>query len=319
MFTIVMIIGIDGAMYAVEKLFELDIQGKRYAQINLLIVGLFSVGYFLSQITSKPLALKQNFQISNVEKFFTKWVLTPLSLIYFIILYVYTFKVLVTLEWPKGILAWLIVYFSLFAILTYLFWTHFSKEERGKWRRLIWLAVFFQTFMLFAAIGMRISEYSWTEDRYMIFILGVWLFGISVYFLLQKDAKIKWIFVSLSLIILFSQTGPFSAYQVSKNAQVKRLEVFLERLKTFDKKEEAPIKIRFEISNIIDYLYRSQGVAVLKDMFPKQVKEFLILMEKREERERQINKKQNKTGLMLRKWTVKHKNFTEKQTILQCI
>lgn len=281
MFTIVMTIGIDGAMYAVEELFEIDIASKRYGQINLLIIGLFSVGYFLSQIMKEPMKVKQKVPLSNIERFFTKWVLTPLSLLYFVILYAYTFKVLVTFDWPKGILAWLIVYFSLVAVLTYLFWTHFYNEEESIWRRWIWLAVFFQTFMLFAAIGMRIAEYSWTEDRYMIVLLGVWLLGISLYFLLYRHARIKWIFVSLSLVILFSQVGPLNVYTVSRTAQTERLKDYLKQLEPYEVKKEAPIKVRFEISNISDHLYRRHGIDAFKELFPQKVEEFKALWDKR--------------------------------------
>ena len=56
---------------------------------------------------------------------------------------------------------------------------------------------------------------AWTENRYMVLLLGIWLAGISLYFLLFKDAKIKWIFISLSVFIAVSQVGPLSAYAVA--------------------------------------------------------------------------------------------------------
>lgn len=276
-FTIVIVLGVNGALFAVEKLFELSIKGKTYGQIDIFMVGVFSVGYFLSQIPREPLASKQTEHPPRVEKFFTKWVLTPLSGLYFIILYAYTFKVLVTMDWPKGILAWLIVIFSAVAVLTYLFWTHFATNQTGRWRKWIWLAVLLQTIMLFAAIGMRISEYSWTESRYMVFILGIWLAGISLYFLLFKNAKIKWIFVSLSLLIAVSQVGPLSAYAVSKIAQTDRLENMIVNLKKYDNAKKAPLELRYEISDALEYLYGRYGVDGLVQSLPKISTEFKAL------------------------------------------
>jgi len=158
LFTVIMVLGVNGALFAMEKLFDLDLDGKRYFQVDVIILGVFSVGYFLSQIPLSPLESRQSPKPPRVEKFFTKWLLTPLSGLYFVILYSYSAKVLLTMNWPKGILAWLIVVFSVVAILTYLFWTHFSQEQHRRWRRWIWLAILLQTVMLFAAIGIRITE-----------------------------------------------------------------------------------------------------------------------------------------------------------------
>lgn len=281
-FTVVMILGVNGALFAVEKLFELSIKGKFYGQIDIFIVGVFSVSYFLSQIPGEPLKSRQTEHPPRVEKFFTKWILTPLSGLYFIILYAYTFKVLVTMDWPKGILAWLIVIFSAVAVLTYLFWTHFATNQTGRWRKWIWLAVLLQTIMLFVAIGMRIAEYSWTESRYMVFILGIWLAGISLYFLLLKKANIKWIFISLSLFIAISQVGPLSAYTVSKIAQTNRLENMLGNLKKYNDTKKAPLELRYEISDVIQYLHGRYGVDGLAQNFPKISTEFKVLEAKKE-------------------------------------
>ena len=273
-FTIIVIIGINSAIFVIEKLFDFDIDGKRYFQSDILIVGIFGVGYFLSQIPIDPLLSKDSLSHSKIEKFFTKWLLTPLSGLYFIILYAYSAKLLITLDLPKGILAWLVVIFSTIAILTYLFWTPFAKEQNSRWRKWIWIAVLLQTIMLFVAIWIRIEEYSWTESRYMVFVLGLWLGGVSLYFLIFKNAKIKWIFVSLSLLIAITQFGALSAYSVSKNAQMDRVKTLLVELKKSPDTSKAPIKIRYEISDIIKYLYRRYRGDSLATIFPKITKEF---------------------------------------------
>ncbi|HIP28309.1 MAG TPA: DUF4153 domain-containing protein, partial [Sulfurovum sp.] len=152
-FTIVLVLGVNVALYAVEELFGFDIKSKYYMMLDMFILGIFSVGYFLSQIPVQVSKIKAILPPPRVERFFALYVLTPLTGLYFIILYAYTAKILVSAELPKGILAWLIVAFSAVAVLTYLFWTHFAAEKTSKWRRWIWLAVFVQTLLLFVAIG----------------------------------------------------------------------------------------------------------------------------------------------------------------------
>lgn len=280
LFSIVVIVGVNAALFAVEKLFDFDIRGKYYFMLDVCIVGVFSVSYFLSQIPKKPLLSKATMKPPRVEKFFTQYILTPLTGLYFVILYAYTAKVLVTMDWPKGILAWLIVIFSMVAVLTYLFWTHFATSQTSRWRKWIWLAVLLQTFMLFAAIGMRIVEYSWTENRYMVLMLGVWLAGISVYFLLYKNAKIKWIFISLSVLIAISQVGPLSAYAVSQKAQTQRLQTQLKILRRSEDAKDAPAKVRYEISDVTQYLFNRYGIKSLEPVFPKITAEFQVLDER---------------------------------------
>lgn len=269
-FTVILVLGVNGALFAIEKLFDAGIASKRYIEADILIVALFSVGYFFSQIPLNPAEINATDTPPKVEKFFTRWVLTPLSLIYFVILYSYSARLLVLQQWPKGILAWLIVVFSAVAILTFLFWTGVARSEKSSWRRWIWLAVLVQTVMLFVAIGMRITQYSWTESRYMVFVFGVWLALISLYFLLVKSARIKWIFISVSFLIALTQFGPLGAYRVSENAQVERLVSMLESLQKYNPPQVlAPIKLRYEISDVIDYLNKRYGELALRPIFPE--------------------------------------------------
>jgi len=296
-FTIVIVLGVNVALYAVEELFGFNVKGKYYMMLDVFIIGVFSVAYFLSQIPSQIQSIKAILPPPRVEKFFTLYVLTPLTGLYFIILYAYTTKILMSADWPKGLLSWLIVAFSAVAVLTYLFWTHFAAEQTSKWRRWIWLAVLVQTLLLFVAVGMRIAEYSWTENRYMVLLLGVWLAGISLYFLVKKEAKIKWIFVSLSLLIAISQVGPLSAYNVSQKAQATRLESLLSEYRQFkpeDVKQKVTARVRYEISDVTEYLFTHYGIEVLEPIFPKITTEFKVLDEKSKKAQKALNIKLKK-------------------------
>ncbi len=277
-FTFVLLTGINVAIFSIQVLFDYKISGEYIEMVNASIIGIFSTSYFLSQIPQEPSFSKDSTEDSLIEKFFTKYILTSLSVVYFLILYLYTTKVLISMEWPKGILSWLIVAFSFVAILTYLFWTPYTSKEGSRWRKLMWLGILLQSGMLFMAITMRINQYSWTENRYMVFIFGVWLVGISLYFLFYKKAKIKWIFISLSIILFISQIGGFSSYEVSKKAQTKRLAT---ALKTYMRnKKKASYELKYNISSITAYLYNHYGIESLESIYPKITAEFKTLQEK---------------------------------------
>ncbi len=271
LFGIVLYAGLSGALFSIDKLFSLDIDGKRYGQLIFLVIGLFGVNYFLSQIPKNPHNLIIH-TYTKIETIFAKYIITPLVIFYFFILYTYTFKILVAGSFPKGILAWIIIAFSAVAVITYLFWTPMWSERVKKYKRFFALALFLQTIMLGVAINMRISDYAWTESRYMVAILGVWLFGISLYFLIFKDAKYKWAFLTLSFIIFVSQVGPFSSYAIGKLSQQNRLQALLE--KTQPLSEKSDIQDRYEISDMIRYLNRRHGVESLKPIIPEIVTKF---------------------------------------------
>ena len=270
-FTLIVYAGLSGALFSIDHLFGLDIDNKRHPQLFFLVIGLFGVNYFLSQIPDKATEIGLH-TYSKVENILTRYILTPLSIGYFLILYIYSAKILITQSWPKGILAWIIIAFSVVAMITYLFYTPLWKEKNRRYKRFLPLILLLQTLMLAVAIGMRIEAYGWTESRYMVAILGLWLFGVSLYFLLFKDAKIKWIFISLSLIIMISQLGPYSAYHVGERSQQARLQKLLESKQKFS--EETPITVRYEISDKIRYLFSHHGLKSLESVLPTIVKEY---------------------------------------------
>ncbi|HIP02911.1 MAG TPA: DUF4153 domain-containing protein [Campylobacterales bacterium] len=271
LFAIILYAGLSGAIFSIDKLFSLDIDGKRYAQLIFLVMGLFGVNYFLSQIPKNPHKLIIH-AYTKIETIFAKYIITPLVIFYFLILYTYTFKILATGSFPKGILAWIIIAFSAVAVITYLFWTPLWSERAKKYRRFLFLALFLQTIMLGVAISMRVTDYAWTEHRYMVALLGIWLFGISLYFLVFKNAKYKWIFITLTLFIMLSQIGPFSAYAIGKSSQQNRLQALLEKTKPLSEKSD--IQDRYEVSDMIRYLDRRHGVESLKPIIPEIVTKF---------------------------------------------
>jgi len=276
LFTIIVIAGVDSAISAIDTLFKLDIQSVIYGQVNAFILGIFSVGFFLSQIPLNPELIKQSTNQPKSEYFFTKWILTSLSVIYFVILYVYTFKVLINSNLPKGILASMIVTFSFVAIITYLFWTPYITNITNKFRKWLWIAIFLQTIMLFVAIFTRVSQYAWTENRYMIVVLGIWLACNSLYFLFFKKAKFKWIFISLSILVGISQIGILSSHNISKISQTNQLQKMVFDLKQFKNPNDVPYKLHYKISSITEYLYKYYGKEAIEDALPNVVKSIKI-------------------------------------------
>jgi len=271
LFSFILYMGITLALYAIENLFHIDIPSKRYIQLGVIVFGIYGVNLFLSQIPRYILLLQAR-TYTKAEEIFTKYILTPLSIGYFFIIFIYSAKILITMEWPSGVVAWISVIFSIIAITTYLFWTPLWNEDNIKFKRAIWIAILFQTIMLGISIWFRIQEYGITENRYFIALFGIWLILMSLYFIFIKNASYKWLFISLTLLLLASQFGKYSATQVSQKNQISRLENILDSKNFKEKKLDK--KSQENIYYTIDYLYTHHGLKALKKVIPDIVQKY---------------------------------------------
>ena len=271
-FTLSVIFGFMTSLKAMELLFGFEIEDKIYGDIFFSSIVFVGVNYFLYHLIDESKSSENKF-LSKANLIFTKYILTPITIFYLLILYSYTFKILIDGVLPKGVLAWIVIGFTAIGVLTYLSWTPYWHEKNKKFKKIFILAIFLQTLMLGLAIYTRIAEYGWTVSRYLVVAYGVWLFGICLYFLIKDDAKYKWIFISFSAILLISQYGAFSAYTVSYKDQLSRLTTLLQDNKNLS--EKTPIKIRYEISDKINYISKNFGINSLKSTIPNIVDSFL--------------------------------------------
>jgi len=280
LFGLILYLGLQGAIYAFKKLFYFELNYDLSTQLLLGVFGIFSVNYFLAQIPKYPLLLPLR-PYTKIENIFTRYILTPLTIAYFLILYIYTFKLIYLFELPSGLLAWLILAFSLVAIITFLFWTPLWNEKTDKYKKWIWIAILLQTVALGLSIYLRIEQYGITQNRYFIAVMGVWLFFTSLYFILYKNALYKWIFISLSTLIVFTQISYFSVYQVAQESQTKQLTQLLADNPNLSEKSET--KVRYRISSSIDYLYAKHGIDSLMPILPEVVSAFKLQEESRKD------------------------------------
>ncbi|NOZ90245.1 MAG: DUF4153 domain-containing protein [Epsilonproteobacteria bacterium] len=270
-FSLILYAGISLALYSIERLFNIDISPKRYTQLAILVFGIYGVNLFLSQIP-KYIILLQVRTYTKAEEIFTKYILTPLTIGYFLILLAYSAKILFSMQWPSGIVAWISILFSIIAITTYLFWTPLWEKENIKFKRAIWIAILLQTVMLGLSIWMRIEEYGITESRYFVALFGAWLVLMSFYFIFIKEASYKWLFVTLTILLIGSQFGKYSATEVSKQNQIHRLKKIISDDKFIN--QELDTKDKKSIYSTVKYLYSHHGVDSLNSVTPQIIKKY---------------------------------------------
>ncbi|HIP52204.1 MAG TPA: DUF4153 domain-containing protein [Campylobacterales bacterium] len=269
-FTLIVFGGLAAALYAIEKLFGFDVRSVRYGQLALMVFGIFGINFFLSQIPKHPLFMQVR-PYSKIKRIFSKNILAPIAIVYFLILFAYTAKILINMTFPTGTLSWIIVAFSFVAIVSFLFLSPYLKKS-SLTQRFIWLAIFLQTIMLGFALWMRVEEYGITYNRYLLAMFGLWLVLMSLYFMLFGKAQQKWLFFFASLFILFSQFGTYSAKNLTKKSQTTRLIKLIEMADP--RSEELEMKKKYEISDSIDYIHKHYGEDAFETIIPHILKKY---------------------------------------------
>ncbi len=235
--------GLSIAILAVDELFNLDIDEKIYGHLFFLLAGVFNTSYFLSHFPkqfdfSAEAVDNQTVGLMGTPyttpfKNLTKFILIPIAIIYFLILYAFSTKILVTWELPQGWVGKLVLGFSVAGIFTYLLNYQLVKYDDSQlvkaYRKWFFFVLLPMVVLLFVAIGRRISDYGITEARYVVAISGVWLLIMSLYFIISKKDNIKFIPISLALFSLLTVVGPFSAFRASERSQKSRLLAVLEK------------------------------------------------------------------------------------------
>lgn len=157
-------------------------------------------------------------------KFFTQFVLIPLLIIYVVILYLYSIKILINWELPRGWVSYLVLVYSMVRILALLLVHPLRGDDAKSWVR-IFGKMFYYTLipllvLLFVAIFTRLLEYGFTEARYYVVLLALWLTLVVGYFALKKNPGIKFIPISLFVFGIFSLLMPFAnAFSVAKQSE----------------------------------------------------------------------------------------------------
>ena len=281
LYSTVLYLGLAGAILAVDQLFNVDFAGEIYGDLWMVISGMFNTIFFLGGIAEPVNRLNEEKSYPKGLKIFTQYVLIPLVTIYLLILYAYTAKILVQMSLPKGWVANLILGFSVTGILSLLLVYPIRNEEENKWiktfSRFYYFSLVPLIVLLFIAIGIRISAYGVTIERYIVAMLGTWLAIITLYFIFSKTKNIILIPLTLCLFIFGSCFGPWGMFSVSERSQLKRLHLLLEKSGAFagnkiamlseKEAEKITIKDLNQINSILDYLNSAHNFDGMKDWF----------------------------------------------------
>ena len=265
----VLFIGLAIALAAADHLFGLEVVGQRYGQLFVIMAGIFNTWVFLAGVPRDLEALDQSTAYPKGLAAFAQYILLPLVALYFVILIAYEAKIIITWNWPKGWVSELVLWFAVVGILSLVILYPLRQQEEKRWVR-TFINWYFRVLiplvaMLFLAILRRISDYGFTEPRYLVLLMAICLAIAVIYFFISKARDIRVIPITLCAASLVAAYGPVSASAISLRSQQNRLEKLLVQngLPQKNSHEDAGLSLtledRREMSSIIDYVCEWHG------------------------------------------------------------
>lgn len=163
------------------------------------------------------------------------FILTPAIIIYAVILYAYTLKILFTWDLPKGGVAWMVMGFIVVALAGHLA-QYILPRRHYDWfyRNFTWIALP-PLVLYWVGTLYRIRHYSFTESRVYLLVAGV-LMTLFVLMLLWKAQRRYQLMTLLAMlaVVVFTYIPGISARSIGLACQQSRMEKIIERLQMKD-------------------------------------------------------------------------------------
>ena len=221
--------GLALALRAIAQLFELDLDGEIYGHvfgwIMLVLVPWVVAGGLYEYI--RP--LDEQSDIARVVQRLTSFLVPPLLVIYFIILYVYAARIAITGELPKNLVSPMVIAAGLLAALAITLFDPAPADARAGARLLRAAPPAFLPLVPLGlwAITFRIDAYGWTEFRVLrvmlLIQLGVLAALASWQVWRRRSFTLRVAPLLLGATLLFTAVGPWSVMALARRDQQARL------------------------------------------------------------------------------------------------
>ena len=275
-YSFIVFVGMSSIVFAINSLFNFNFGSIVYLRIGIISFILFNVITFFQDFP-KVRDSFTDYKYPKAFKILLVYIITPLVIIYTLILLVYFIKILVLWQIPNNLIVNLVIWFSSFAVI-YLFFL--SRVDSiafiNKFKVIFPISLFPLLAMMFFAIYLRISEYGLTENRYIVIAAGLWVFLSLIYYIFYRNNSNITIPIFLAIIILITGIGPASAIKLSTRSQNARFERLLKENNMIagqfinsDVNVESSVKN--QIIDIVSYMDKRDRIEELKYL-PKDFK-----------------------------------------------
>jgi hypothetical protein len=226
-YAVVLFIGLSLAIAAFDFLFDFKFNTYIYLQNFIFCLGIVNTFIFLNDFPKLD-DLEDKIEFSKAIEVLVNYILIPLSLLYIVIVYAYAIKIVIEWELPRGWVTYLISALSILAFVIHIAIEPVREQHSSKFIQKFFPRYFYAIIpllpLLFIGLYKRISDYNFTELRYLGLVLAIWIAVMLFYMLFSKTKRLSFYAKLLFIFIMISTFGPLSAFKISVNAQISELQ-----------------------------------------------------------------------------------------------
>ncbi len=229
-FTGILIGGVSLVLLMLDQLLGVELGDKAYMDNAILCLGLFAPSFFLAGVPEvREEVLAEPFQ--PLMKILLGYIIFPLLSVYTAIIYAFFARTLLLWDWPSNMMVNMVLWYTAVGVLALYFMRSQSRENR-------WFGIFDRWYprltvlpllLMFAGLFVRIGAYGFTEERYLVMVLGFWvacMTGMAI--ILAPERRYNILAPALLCVLaVLSVLGPLSAFGVSVSSQRARLQALL--------------------------------------------------------------------------------------------
>ena len=266
LFSGIIYLGLSLALLAIENLFTFNIPVEIYFELFIFCLGIINTFIYLSDFP-KEIYNTQKLHYSTALDVLIKYILVPILILYLLIVYAYSFTILLTWQLPEGWVSYLISILAITGFIIYIIIDPIREKHQNliirKFHPILQFSLLPLFILLFVAIYARINAYNFTENRYLLLILAFWLLGITLFTLISKKRKLALLPISLFILCLLSIYGPWNVFRVSTQAQSNELSELIIKTNNGEQALTGDEVERFK--NITRYLKEREKLNLIDD------------------------------------------------------
>lgn len=272
---------LSASLASIGYLFDLVVHYTWYEYIGVVALGVVWVGILLSKIAG---ILEQDYaHYPKLFRFFWLYVFFPLAIVYAAILLLYGAKIVIAGIWPKGLVAWMVIGYMIWWMLSYLLTHPLRNQSRfvaRASRGYLVSSIVFSWLLLWASM-LRISEYGWTIPRYMLIVIVIWMHIIGIRGLWKKRLDLQGILIAFLGLLVLSTYMPWNAWFVAQTSQIAKVEqlmqdwslapraAFASQALHVDELSETQQEYLSRVAQSSYYLYTNFGAKAMIRLFPE--------------------------------------------------
>ena len=228
------------------------IMSMLYKSIQILLLGLFLVPFSIKAIT-----MDANKPCGTITKVFVQYILIPMVVISFVIIYLYMAKIFIMQQIPSNVISRILI--AIFMVGFPIWNMAASYQEENKWmewiaRILPWIYLPFIGLEVYA-ITTRTVEFGLTASRYLVYMFIVFQTICLLLNIVKKGSRLDKIYWVAILMIAITFVSPFHYAKVGNLAQKHQIESSMQD-KEFDQLTQEEKK---KVSGAYQYLKKQVG------------------------------------------------------------